>query len=179
MGIMVAWLAPNDTTGHDPFKTAVDTQGVLTHGHLHENDNHGGAPDPKNYENVMSLPSRLVPSGTVLPIADFAYVGDMSEAATIPTVKQGGYLVFRNNDASKGIPHTITACKAPCDGATGIAFPLANGQPQFDSGELANYGAPASGKATWQTPSDLPPGTYTYFCRIHPFMRGAFRVVAE
>jgi lactate dehydrogenase-like 2-hydroxyacid dehydrogenase len=71
MGIMVVWLAPNDTTGHDPFKTAVDTQGVLTHGHLHENDNHGGAPDPKNYENVMSLPSRLVPSGTVLPIADF------------------------------------------------------------------------------------------------------------
>jgi plastocyanin len=179
MGIMVVWLAPNDTTGHDPFKTAVDTQGVLTHGHLHENDNHGGAPDPKHYENVMSLPSRLVPSGTVLPIADFAYVGDMSEAATIPTVKQGGYLVFRNNDASKGIPHTITACKAPCDGATGIAFPLANGQPQFDSGELANYGPPASGKATWQTPSDLPPGTYTYFCRIHPFMRGAFRVVAE
>jgi len=179
MGIMVVWLAPNDTTGHDPFKTAVDTQGVLTHGHLHENDNHGGAPDPKHYENVMSLPSRLVPSGTVLPIADFAYVGDMSEAATIPTVKQGGYLVFRNNDASKGIPHTITACKAPCDGATGVAFPLANGQPQFDSGELANYGPPASGKATWQTPSDLPPGTYTYFCRIHPFMRGAFRVVAK
>ena len=25
-------------------------------------------------------------------------------------------------------------------------------------------------------PSDLPDGTYTYFCRIHPFMRGAFRV---
>ena len=48
------WMAPNDTTGRDPFKTAVDTQGVLTHGHLHENDNHGGEPDPKNYENMMN-----------------------------------------------------------------------------------------------------------------------------
>ena len=25
-------------------------------------------------------------------------------------------------------------------------------------------------------PTDLPDGTYTYFCRIHPLMRGAFRV---
>ena len=37
-------------------------------------------------------------------------------------------------------------------------------------------GAPASGTDTWKTPSDLPAGTYTYFCRIHPFMRGSFRV---
>jgi plastocyanin len=29
---------------------------------------------------------------------------------------------------------------------------------------------------TWKTPRDLGPGTYTYFCRVHPFMRGAFRV---
>src|SRR5204863_10154256 len=68
MGIMVAWLAPNDTTGRDPFTTAVDVRGVLTHGHLHENDNHGGEPDPKNFENMMKLPSRLLPSGSVLPI---------------------------------------------------------------------------------------------------------------
>jgi plastocyanin len=179
MGIMIAWLAPNDATGDDPFKTAVDGQGVLTHGHLAENDNHGGAPDAKHYQNVMKLPSRVVPSGTVLPIADFAYEGDMSAAATIPTIVQGGHLVFRNNDARISIPHTVTACKAPCDGSTGIAFPLANGQPQFDSGELATYGAPANGKITWSTPSNLPPGTYTYFCRIHPFMRGGFRVVAK
>jgi plastocyanin len=25
-------------------------------------------------------------------------------------------------------------------------------------------------------PADLPEGTYTYFCRVHPVMRGAFRV---
>jgi hypothetical protein len=33
------------------------------------------------------------------------------------------------------------------------------------------------GSATWKTPKNLSPGTYTYFCRVHPFMRGAFRVV--
>ena len=27
-----------------------------------------------------------------------------------------------------------------------------------------------------QTPADLPPGRYSYFCRVHPFMRGAFKV---
>jgi plastocyanin len=30
---------------------------------------------------------------------------------------------------------------------------------------------------SWATPKNLPVGTYTYFCRIHPSMRGAFRVV--
>ena len=48
----------------------------------------------------------------------------------------------------------------------------------IDSGELGVYGPPTANRETWSTPSDLAPGTYTYFCRIHPFMRGAFRVVA-
>jgi hypothetical protein len=56
----------------------------------------------------------------------------------------------------------------------------------FDSGELGFNGnqgslpgAPAADRDTWQTPKDLPSGTYTYFCRIHPFMRGAFRVESQ
>jgi plastocyanin len=32
---------------------------------------------------------------------------------------------------------------------------------------------------TYKTPKNLQPGTYTYFCRVHPFMRGAFRVVPK
>jgi hypothetical protein len=27
------------------------------------------------------------------------------------------------------------------------------------------------------TPADLPAGRYAYFCRTHPWMRGAFEVV--
>ena len=68
----------DDTTGTDPFTTPVDVPGVLTHGHLAENDNHGGAPDPDNYVDMTKLPVEDRPSGTVLPIADFAYQGDMS-----------------------------------------------------------------------------------------------------
>ena len=47
---------------------------------------------------------------------------------------------------------------------------------QFDSGELGDRRpADARARLDWSTPTNLPPGTYTYFCRIHPFMRGAFR----
>ena len=73
--------------------------------------------------------------------------------------------------------HSITSCKAPCTASTGIAYPLADATVQFDSGQLGTAGAPTAGRDTWSTPTDLDPGTYTYFCRVHPFMRGAFRVV--
>jgi plastocyanin len=179
MGIMVVWMAIDDTSGKDPFTTPVDGPGMLTHGHLAENDNHGGKPAPDDYTDMTKLPSKLEKSGTVLPIADFVYQGDMSVAQSVPTIIQGGTLTFRNDDASQGIMHTITACKDPCDLSTGIAYPLANGQPRFDSGDLADTGPPSSGQISWTTPSNLPPGTYTYYCRIHPFMRGAFRVEAK
>jgi plastocyanin len=78
-----------------------------------------------------------------------------------------------------GIWHTITACKAPCDRSTGVAYPLADGDVNFDSGELGIAGPPTAGTLTWKTPADLPTGTYTYFCRIHPSMRGAFRVTNQ
>ena len=43
MGIMIAFYAEGVRPGAvDPFATKVDTQGLLTHGHLPENDNHGG-----------------------------------------------------------------------------------------------------------------------------------------
>jgi plastocyanin len=77
------------------------------------------------------------------------------------------------------IYHTVTACKAPCNRATGVAYPLADGPVTFDSGELG-AGPPgitaAAQRSTWSVPSDLGTGTYTYFCRVHPYMRGAFRV---
>ena len=103
----------------------------------------------------------------------------------MPTIQPGQSLNFQNNDAVPAINafHTITACKDPCTGRTGIAYPIANGPVTFDSGELGTNGnqgsvngAPASGVTAWKTPADLPAGTYTYFCRIHPFMRGSFRV---
>jgi plastocyanin len=121
-----------------------------------------------------------VPVTAPINIVDFRYgMGDFSEGTTqVPTVKAGGTITFTNSDANVGvgIPHTITSCRAPCNRTSGIAYPLADGDVTFDSGELGTGGPPTADRVDWTTPSDLLPGTYTYFCRIHPFMRGAFNI---
>jgi plastocyanin len=96
--------------------------------------------------------------------------------------------------------HTVTRCKEPCTGATGLDYPMADGgngsandTMDFDSTEMG-YGlffSPASGqlgdddKSTDEALQDglywdfVPSrtGKYTFFCRIHPQMRGAIKVV--
>jgi plastocyanin len=179
MGIMVVWMGDPGAPGvtpSDPFQVAVDRPGMLTHGHLKENDNHGGQPDAKYFDLSKAL------SGPVtgpIPIQDFVYgQGDMQLPGNVPTVAPGGTISFENLDAPlyNGIWHTITACKAPCNKSTGIAYPVADADIAFDSGELGLGGAPTANRTSWTIPANLPPGTYTYFCRIHPLMRGAFRV---
>jgi plastocyanin len=176
---MVLWMA-DGTDGTDPFEEAVNVDGLLTHGHLPENDNHGGEPAEDEYFDLTKAPSQTVDDGFEVVIDNFVYArGDMSIGESVPTVRPGETLVFDNTrDApiANGIWHTVTACKAPCNRSTGIAYPLADADVQFDSGELGDAGPPTAGRLTWETPANLDPGTYTYFCRIHPFMRGAFRV---
>ena len=70
----------------------------------------------------------------------------------------------------------MTSCQNPCGLNTGISYPLANGAGDFDSGQLG-IGDPGNGSLDWSTPEGLKPGIYTYYCRIHPFMRGVFRVI--
>ncbi|HXY92290.1 MAG TPA: hypothetical protein VEP49_07435 [Acidimicrobiia bacterium] len=175
MGLAVVWMY-DGPGGVDPFEHAVDQPGVLTHGHLPENDNHGGR------KTTLADP-RTLPDGTptsTVDVDDFVYgPSDLTARTPIITVVQGQSIRFDNLDAQRlGVWHSITACKAPCTASTGIAYPIADAAIPFDSGQLGNAGPPTSGHETWSTPVDLPPGTYTYFCRIHPFMRGAFRVVA-
>jgi plastocyanin len=179
MAIMPVAITNTPAGGVNPFVHNVAVKGVLTHGHLPENDNHGGAPG--DLANATKLPDG--PKASTVDIDQFVYgQGDLSAtgaAARPPVISPGQALTFVNDDAGRDIFHTITACRAPCTATTGIAFPLANGPTVFDSGELgfgpAAFTA-ASNRKVWQTPTDLSPGTYTYFCRIHPFMRGAFRV---
>jgi plastocyanin len=180
MAIMPAMFDPGGT-GADPFATNVDVEGAVTHGHLPENNGHGGRfaglPDPRR---TLSLP--VGESGTV-PIQGFIYgqgdLGMTGRRGRPAQVRRGRGLRFVNRDAGRTIYHTITACRAPCNRTTGIAYPLADGQVDFDSGELG-FGprgfTAAANRATWTTPRNLSPGTYTYFCRVHPFMRGAFEV---
>ena len=186
MGIMPVAVynaaLPSDPTVKDAQDPNIPQTEVLTHGHLSENDNHGG--EPTGVADPLSLPSAPVPGNTI-GIQNFAYLADPNAGLSVPTIEPGQSLTFRNDDAIPSVNafHTITACKDPCTGKTGIAYPISDGPVTFDSGELgfngnqgSVAGAPASGTDTWQTPKDLPAGTYTYFCRIHPFMRGAFRV---
>ena len=174
MGIMVVWMASTGD-GADPFVTKVDTPGHLTHGHLAENDHHGGT--GTELGDATTFPPRPAPAQ--IGIGGFLYAeGDLGIGNSLPTVKQGGTITFANLEPldDPGIWHTITACKAPCNAETGIAYPIADGDIAFDSGELGDAGAPTAGRLTWSTPGTLPPGVYNYFCRIHPFMRGSIRV---
>jgi plastocyanin len=189
MGISIVWLidaaddakaaAIDDAPRVDPFTDPVDPQRTtLTHGHLPENDNHGGEPTDE-FVDATELPDG--PAADKVTIADFTYapgdIGGIYDA--VPTVEAGETLEFHNRDAPtppNGIWHTITSCEPPCNGRTGVAYPLADAEVQFDSGELGDAGPPTAGRLEWDTPADLPPGTYTYFCRIHPSMRGAFRI---
>jgi plastocyanin len=179
MAIMPVSIAIAPAGGVDPFRRNVAVPGVLTHGHLPENDDHGG-------ERAQANDARTLPDGprpSTVDISDFVYrQGDLSlpgAQGRPPVVASGQGLTFVNEDASRNIFHTITACRLPCTGQPGIAFPLADGAGDYDSGELG-FGpvgfTAAANRKTWQTPTNLQSGTYTYFCRIHPFMRGAFRV---
>jgi plastocyanin len=182
MAIMPVGFSPGDTTGIDPFSGKLNTKGVLNHGHLPENDNHGA--DAFGLPDARSMLSGVSANGAPVTIKDFVYSrGDLSllgRKGRPPVVRQGDSITFRNLDDSTEVWHTITACKAPCNRSTGIAYPLANGPVDFDSGELGTGPAiradATAQRVTWQTPKNLSPGTYTYFCRVHPFMRGAFRV---
>jgi plastocyanin len=188
MGIMVVYVAVNSKAGTDPFSHALPLHGHVTHGHLKENNVHGGT--APGFANPLSLPAVPVANNTV-KIEDFKYQqGDLSANGTAKDpaeVPQGQSLTFVNGDGTPNTPfalqisHSITACATPCNLNTGVSYPIANGAGGFDSGQLG-FGPPFltafNNKQTWSTPPNLPVGTYTYFCRIHPFMRGAFRVVA-
>jgi plastocyanin len=213
MGIAVGLLVPDTADGKpqapglDPFSAPVDDSarcdsGGLqaatptlcpngsyeTHGHYPENGNYSGP------SGDTKLDAADGPATTNVAVGDFIYApGDLSTIGStgIPTVKLGSDLTFTNADSGLSIYHTITTCAFPCTGATGAAFPLANGLTSLgrpldlDSAELG-YGVPeisgVKNEAQWSTPitpaAGYRPGeVVTYFCRIHPSMRGAFKVV--
>jgi hypothetical protein len=179
MGIMVAYMA-DDGPGEDPFAKRVDWPGKVTHGHLDENRNHGGKrvvyPDPRKLPDGVFAPGGIDIRGFTYQYGDLALPGERGRP---PVVRRGQSLLYTLSPEDDGqeIYHSLTSCKLPCNRDTGIAYPLADGKFQFDSGQLGTKQIPpATGKTEYRTPSNLPTGTYSYFCRIHPTMRGAFRV---
>jgi plastocyanin len=200
MGILpLALTTLDDPLAKDPFDDAADVQemyeagGILTHGRLPENIDKKARdnlklPDPRKLKSK----GRIRPSG--INISSFSYrLGGYAAAKGIPNrllrppvIGPGKTVLFTNLDAQPGMAdedqvwHSITSCKAPCNKGSGIGYPLANGPVKFDSGQLG-FGTGGSSEVTtgtdeFRTPPISKAGTYTYFCRIHPFMRGSFRV---
>ena len=185
MGIMPVQMTDVPAGGIDPFQAggpALNQSAVLTHGELKENRDYGGR-KINAYADARKLADG--PTLTQVQVKDFLYQqGDLSmpgKKGLPPVIKQGSSLRFINQDPPTEIYHTVTPCKAPCDLSSGISYPLANGE-RIDSGELgfpyagAIVQQAAAGRAEWSTPNNLATGTYTYFCRVHPFMRGAYRI---
>jgi len=191
----------DDPLAKDPFsdeaavKAMYDEGGILTHGRLPENVDRKASKDLKLADpRKLRSKGRRVPKGG-LQINGFGYgVGGYSAFRGFPTfklrppvVKPGSSVTFTNIDAlptmsdTEQVWHSVTSCRAPCNRGSGIGYPLAQGPIKFDSGQLG-YGSGLSAEVTtgsnvYTTPPLSKPGkTYTYFCRIHPFMRGSIRV---
>jgi plastocyanin len=162
-------------------------KGRPTHGHYKENGHYGG---PEGSWNAKAGS----PTSDVA-VVNFQYQpGDLSMVSMtgVPTVKLGTDLRFSNLEGGL-IYHTATSCAFPCLGPTGAAFPLSDGRTSsghpidFDSSEMG-VGVPAIGPAKQALDYQLPVtpergfqagDVVTYFCRIHPGMRGAFEVTAR
>lgn len=145
---------------------------------------------------------------TEVHIAEFLYVpGDhsLSGALGAPAlVKKGDTLLFVNEDTALGIRHSVTSCKMPCNGRYVANYPHPDGW--FDSDKMGNLdyidgglvatsghhevpvlgvgydgpGVPAAAYPQWALETeDLEPGMYSYYCRIHPWMRGWVEVAEQ
>lgn len=178
-------ISAADDVGLQADRPALCDRGVVTHGHQEANGSHG-RPSGK----WRAMPG---PATDQVTIANFQYLpGDLSEvraSGVVPTVELGTKLRFTNLDGP-AIYHSITTCRFPCLGPTGAAFPIPDGETSLgrrldlDSGELG-FGAPEIGPAkqtlNWELPVTREEGfrageTVTYFCRIHPWMRGGLEV---
>ena len=209
MGILpMAWVPGHpDPAAKDPFddaaavKAMYDEGGVLTHRRLPENIDKKarkdlGLPNPRKLKGAGKVP----PEGIDIRsfnylLGGFTAVRDFPQKLMKPPViKSGQSVTFTNLDALPGEPntdqvwHSVTSCRLPCTGGSGIGYPLANGPIKFDSGQLG-YGSGFSSEVTTGSnvyttpPLTYKPNkkgkkttTYAYFCRIHPLMRGSIRV---
>ncbi len=153
-------------------------RGQLTHGQVPSSGNHGFT--------QSSFDWRTVSDGLHLnevPIGGFSYgltEQGVAGFAGVPYVNLGEKIAFHNADTADYMWHTVTRCAAPCDGPTTVDYPIANGGSgpndvmDFDSTQLG-VGTGPTQRTSWAfTPTET--GTFTFFCRVHPSMRGVFRV---
>jgi len=182
--------------------TRLCVRGQMTHPRIPTSGDHWGcancAPIARNAVDGQVLSD--------IPIGAFGYgpadIGVIG-AAGIPIVPLGESVTFWNIDTAAYMWHSITRCANPCTGTTSASYPLADGSyddlidpstgldgegrtvaqilaeegadpMDFDSGQIG-VGTGANNKLSWEfTPTRE--GTFAFYCRIHPGMRGAIRV---
>ncbi len=179
-------LAPyddvTDTTLND------DWVGRESHGHCGLLEDDLWTPED---ETVPCDVGRPVPVGRPAPgntvhIANFLNVpGDMSLSGDLGApaqVVKGESLRFVNEDVAIGVRHTVTSCELPCDGRYVANYPLPDGH--FDSDKMGNLDyidggvVGPSASPVWDLDTtEMEAGLYSYYCRIHPWMRGWVEVM--
>jgi plastocyanin len=189
MGIMMAWahpLAPGESPSTSYCTLPTTTTGSISPSPSPPNPTpvFGGSsaigPDPSGQQPTYGPGGQPV---TSIAIGGFGYSpGGSAPAAVAP----GSQVTFTNLDAAASVFHTVTTCDAPCNLNYGQSYPLSSygsaTVPGVDSGELG-YGPPFVTAATqndsWTYTVPVAPArtTYTFFCRIHPFMRASLQVV--
>ena len=98
MGIMVVWEAWDDTRGVDPFTHALDQNGHVTHGHLAENDHHGGSARSVSTSNKFPTcrTNKVIINGSTTRPATSRRPARTAASRRSP---EGQSLTFVNNDA--------------------------------------------------------------------------------
>ena len=142
--------------GHEPFKTKVNSPGTVTHGHLPENDNHGGGP--------TGLPDpRQLPDGAENPgfvdMVNFQYqLGDLSlrrPGAAPAGDPRRPALTFRDaGDDAKGdlsLDHVLQGALQPLDGHR---VSDRGRRRAVRVGHARHRGPPATGALEWKTPDE-------------------------
>ena len=174
---MVAYMA-DEREGQQPLPHARRPPGKPTHGHLRENRNHGGK--KTNLPDARKLKDGAVNPGSV-DILGFNYrLGDLrlpGQGGLPPVITPGQIADLRE----PGQP----AADLPLDHLVQGALQQVHGHRLSDRGRARavrvrharHRPADHHGRLEQLHHAEEPEaGTYTYFCRIHPFMRGAFRV---
>lgn len=183
-----AYLLPGDPWGGDPRET------VINRGGHEDGHDHGGycgiaGMPPCNIESVDPEPGLAT---SLVKITHFTYTpGDRTLAGQLGLpiqVPQGSTLTFVNDDMGATVRHTVTSCEWPCNGPYLANYPQPDGV--FDSGKLGNFdpidgGLVDTGSGAISSElspvfqldtSGLEPGLYSFYCRVHPWMRGSLQV---
>jgi hypothetical protein len=196
------WTPPSctpDLEGLDGMKTLC-LRGQVTHGAVPESANGG---DPCGEAGCKPLTDKAGPVVSEIRSVGFTYgEADMGviETTGLPTLERDKPARFWSYDSAAKVWHTFTRCALPCTGGTLMNYPIANGGAgvpgdtmDFESMEIGFglFWEPAKSQlggskqydekwltdgVYWEfTPKEA--GTFAFYCRIHPGMRGAFRVV--